>query len=234
MKAIRDPQCNALRAAHAPIHSTLQRRHVAITMARVSALDWLLDADPAIRWQAMRDLTDASPAVLTAERARVPREGIAAAVLASQGADGAWHRDGAPHWLPTLFMPLLLRATRADRADPVIAAAIQRLAVGFRWGEEFGRKPFFEGEVQPCINGGALAASGYFGHPTESLARRLVSEQLEDGGWNCEAPKSARRVSSTAALGRRSPASRTRRGRRARTRSPSLAARGRPSRSRRA
>jgi hypothetical protein len=46
--------------------------------------------------------------------------------------------------------------------------------------------------VEPCINGGALALGAYFGHPTESLARRLVGEQLDDGGWNCDAPKSTR------------------------------------------
>lgn len=67
-----------------------------------------------------------------------------------------------------------------------------RLETGFRWDEEFGKKPFFEGEVEPCINGGTLALGAYFGRPSEGLARRLVSEQLEDGGWNCEAPKSAR------------------------------------------
>lgn len=67
-----------------------------------------------------------------------------------------------------------------------------RLEAGFRWAEEFGAKPFFEGEVEPCINGGTLALGAYFGRPTESLALRLVGEQLDDGGWNCEAPKSAR------------------------------------------
>jgi hypothetical protein len=67
---------------------------------------------------------------------------------------------------------------------------VARLQAGFRWAEEFGAKPFFEGEVEPCINGGTLALGAYFGHPTESLARRLLAEQLEDGGWNCEAPKS--------------------------------------------
>ncbi len=67
-----------------------------------------------------------------------------------------------------------------------------RLEAGFRWDESFGRKPFFEGEVEPCINGGALALGAYFGRPTESLARRLLSEQLDDGGWNCDAPKSVR------------------------------------------
>jgi hypothetical protein len=158
----------------------------------VDTLDWLLDADPAIRWQAMRDLTDASPEAIAAERARVPREGVGAEILAHQGPDGSWHRTDAPVWLPTLYTMLLLRATGVDRAEPAIESAVARLAAGFRWHEEFGAKPFFEGEVEPCINGGTLALGAYFGLPSESLARRLVGEQLDDGGWNCEAPKSAR------------------------------------------
>lgn len=153
---------------------------------------WLLDSDPAIRWQASRDLTDASPPAIAAERARIPRDGIGAKILASQGADGAWHRPDEPDWLPTLVSMQLLRLTEADAADPLVSAAIQRLQGGFRWAEEFGAKPFSEGEVEPCINGNALAASSYFGYPSQDLAQRLVCEQLEDGGWNCEAPKSSR------------------------------------------
>ncbi len=158
-------------------------------------IDWLLDSDPAISWQAMRDLTDASPAAVAAERARVPREGVGAEILARQGADGSWHRAGAPVWLPTLFTMLLLRATGVDRTEPAIDSAVARLEAGSQWDEEFRDKPFksfFEGEVEPCINGGVLALGAYFGRPAESLARRLVGEQLDDGGWNCEAPKSAR------------------------------------------
>lgn len=155
-------------------------------------IDWLLESDPAIRWQAMRDLTNSSPAMVAAERARVPHEGVGAEILACQGADGAWHRDGAPDWLPTLFTMIFLRAAGADRADPAVDSATARLAAGFRWDEVFGKKPFFEGEVEPCINGGTLALGAYFGRPSESLARRLAGEQLDDGGWNCEAPKSVR------------------------------------------
>jgi len=158
----------------------------------VNTIDWLLDSDPAIRWQAMRDLTGAPPNAVAAERARVPHEGVAAEILACQGSDGAWHRTGAPDGLPTLFTMIFLRATGVDASDPVIGSAVARLEAGFRWDEEFGKKPFFEGEVEPCINGGALALGAYFGRPTMSLAHRLVGEQLNDGGWNCEAPKSAR------------------------------------------
>jgi hypothetical protein len=158
----------------------------------VNIIDWLLDSDPAVRWQVMRDLTDASAEAVAAERIRIPREGVGAEILACQGADGSWHRDGAPVWLPTLFTMQLLRATGVDRAEPAVVSAVARLEAGFRWDEEFGSKPFFEGELEPCINGGTLALGAYFGHPTESLARRLISEQLDDGGWNCEAPKSVR------------------------------------------
>jgi hypothetical protein len=158
----------------------------------VNSLDWLLDSDPAICWQAMRDLTDASPDAIAAERARVAREGLGAEILGAQGADGAWHRADTPDWLPTLFTMQLLRATGIDRADPAVIAAIARLKAGFRWHESLGGKSFFEGETEACINGGALALGSYFGHPSESLARRLVGEQLEDGGWNCDAPPSTR------------------------------------------
>ena len=169
----------------------------------MDTIDWLLDSDPAISWQAMRDLTDASPAAIAAEhaRARVPREGLGAEILARQEADGSWRRAGAPVWLSTLFTFLLLRATGVDRAEPAVESAVARLEQSLRWNDhgcwdlrpaELGGNRFFEGEVEPCINGGVLALGGYFGRPTESLARRLVGEQLEDGGWNCEAPKSKR------------------------------------------
>jgi hypothetical protein len=168
----------------------------------VNTIEWLLDSDPAIRWQAMRDLTDATPAAVATERARVAREGLGAEILARQQPDGAWRAAGAPAWLTTLFTYQLLRATGVDRGEPAVEAAAARLEAGLRWNDrdcgwelrpaETGGNTFFEGEVEPCINGGALAAGAYFGRPTESLARRLVSEQLADGGWNCEAPKSVR------------------------------------------
>jgi hypothetical protein len=161
----------------------------------VDTIDWLLDADPAISWQAMRDLTSASPAAIGAERARVPHQGVGAEILACQGADGPWHLAGKPDWLPTLYTFLLLRATGVDPADPAVDSAIARLEAGYQWDEEFRDKPFkpfFEGEAEPCINGGVLALGAYFTRPAQSLMRRLVSEQLDDGGWNCEAPKSSR------------------------------------------
>jgi hypothetical protein len=166
----------------------------------VNAIDWLLSSDPAIRWQVMRDLTDAAPSTLAAERSRVAREGLGSAILSRQESDGSWRRPDTPAWLTTLFTLLLLRSTGVDPTDPAVENAIARLESTLRWDSTPGNwdlrpvrdsaNPFFEGEVEPCINGGVLALGGYFGHPNEKLARRLLSEQLPDGGWNCDAPKS--------------------------------------------
>jgi hypothetical protein len=158
----------------------------------MDVIDWLLDSDPAIRWQAMRDLAGVDPAAIAAERARVAHDGLGAEIFGRQDPDGSWHKAGAPTWLPTLYTMLLLRATGIDPANPAVDAAVTRLAAGFRWDEEFGSKPFFEGEVEPCINGGTLALGGYFGRPDDGLAHRLLGEQLADGGWNCSAPRSTR------------------------------------------
>jgi hypothetical protein len=150
----------------------------------------------------MRDLTDAGPAAIAAERARIPFEGLGSKMLSSQqGSDGSWRRADEPVWLPTLFTLLLLRATGVDRSEPAVESAVARLEAALGWsdqdgwelrGPEFGGKPFFDGEVEPCINGGVLALGGYFGRPSSGLARILIGEQLEDGGWNCEAPRSTR------------------------------------------
>ena len=168
----------------------------------METMEWLLDSDPALRWQALRDLTSAAAGEVAAERARVASEGIGARILELQQADGAWRREGAPAWRTTLFTMQLLRATGIDPAAAAAETAAARLERGLRWNDlggqwelrapETGGNTFFEGEVEPCINGGALAAGAYFGRPNESLMRRLVDEQLEDGGWNCEAPNSKR------------------------------------------
>ena len=155
-------------------------------------VDWLRDSDPAISWQAMRDLTDASPAEIAAERARVPREGIGAEILARQGLDGSWHRTDGPVWLPTLYTMLLLRPTGVDRAEPAVESAVARLEAGFRWDEEFGGKPFFEGEVEPCINGGTLAVGAYFGARARASRAVLSASNSTTAAGTAKRPKSTR------------------------------------------
>ena len=156
-------------------------------------LDWLLDSDPAIRWQVLRDLMDAPADVVAVERARVATEGWGARMLDDQGADGSWGGGAfVPRaWTCSSFTLGDLASFGLDPTSERARRAIGRVR-GTTWGPQFADSPFFEGEVEPCINGRLLASAAYFGEASDKLVERLLGEQLEDGGWNCEAPKSVR------------------------------------------
>ena len=159
-------------------------------------VEWLLDSDPSIRWQVMRDFTDARTAIVAAERARVAAEGWGALLLDQQRPDGQWG-DGAatPFWWSNLYTLVFLRDLGLDRTSPRVRAAIDRVRDNITWGPGFGDSPFFEGEVEPCINGRVVALGAYFGERSDRLVDRLLSEQLGDGGWNCEAERGSVRSS---------------------------------------
>ena len=161
---------------------------------RMNVIEWLLDSDPSIRWQVMRDLIGEPDAVVASERLRVSTEGWGARLLDLQGADGHW--GGAafvPHaWISTKDTLQLVRDLGADPASERMRRAIELVREQCTWGEGFGDSPFFEGEVEPCINGRVLAIGAYFGEARGHLADRLLQEQLGDGGWNCYAPPSQR------------------------------------------
>ena len=160
----------------------------------MSVIEWLLDSDPSIRWQVMRDLAGEPEAAVARERSRVTVEGWGARLLDLQGSDGHW--GGAAFvpraWVSTHDTLQLLRDLGPDPASDRVRRAIGLVRERCTWGKEFGDSPFFEGEVEPCINGRALASGAYFGEASDRLAGRLLREQLSDGGWNCDAPPSQR------------------------------------------
>ncbi|HEV3057130.1 MAG TPA: hypothetical protein VGY48_02730 [Vicinamibacterales bacterium] len=160
----------------------------------MTVLDWLLDSDPSIRWQVMRDLLGESELMVSRERSRVAVEGWGARLLDLQGPDGHW--GGAafvPHaWISTQDTLQLLRDLGVDPTSDRTRRAIDQVRDRCTWGKEFGDSPFFEGEVEPCINGRVLAVGAYFGQASDRLVDRLLQEQLRDGGWNCDAPRSRR------------------------------------------
>jgi hypothetical protein len=172
----------------------------------ISVLEWLLDSDPAIRWQALRDLAGAPAEVVAAERARVAAEGWGARLLALQGADGTWaggacfpgpgwrraEEPGQP-WTSTLPTLQLLHDFGIDPEDDRVRRAVAQVRDGCRW-EHAGQR-FFDGEVEPCINGRTVALGVYFGQEVGGIVDRLLGEQLADGGWNCEAENGSVRSS---------------------------------------
>jgi hypothetical protein len=173
----------------------------------VAVLDWILDADPSIRWQALRDLVDAPTEVVAAERARVATEGWGARLLAVQGEDGQWaggacfparnisqsYKSPGQPWTSTLPTLQLLHDFGIDPRSERVRRAVAQVRDHCRW--EHAGQPFFSGEVEPCINGRTVTLGTYFDQDVDGVVVRLVGEQLEDGGWNCEAERGSVRSS---------------------------------------
>jgi hypothetical protein len=172
-------------------------------MEVMEVMDWLLEGDPAIRWQVLRDLRKAPAAQVVAERARVETEGWGARVLAERDADGQWDggacfprrvveewragietdfSDGQP-WTSTLPTLMLLRDLGLDPASRAARETIRLVAANCRWEHE--GQAFFDGEVDACINGRTLSIGAYFGAEVDGLVTGLLADQLGDGGWNC-------------------------------------------------
>jgi transcriptional regulator with XRE-family HTH domain len=232
----------------------------------MNVLEWLLDSDPAIRWQVMRDLTGDSVKAVTAERAKVATEGWGEKLLSLQDSNGqwgtnavpaktptgelpdvatrkllrdlhgvsleemagflavgaatlseweegrpteddegiekyrsalAWMRNAlgtySPKWISTTFTLLLLRDMGLDPASSEARKAVSLVRENSKW--EQGGQDYFDGEVEPCINGMAVAIGSYFGENVDGIVERLLGEQLADGGWNCEAERGSIRGS---------------------------------------
>ena len=172
----------------------------------MSVLDWLLDSDPAIRWQVLNDLADTPAEIVAAERARVATEqnGWGGRVLALQGEDGQWEggalfparrsrpEQGQP-WTATAYSLVLLRDFGVDPRHDTVRRAVAQVREHSRW--EHAGQPFFSGEVEPCINGMTVALGAYFEQDVDGVVARLIGDQLEDGGWNCEAENGSVRAS---------------------------------------
>jgi hypothetical protein len=157
-------------------------------------IDWLLDSDPAIRWQVMRDLTAQPGEVVAAERARVATEGWGARLLAARDQDGQWaggalfpasapSGPGQP-WTATQWALQLLKDLGLDPDSPAARETVALVRESCRW--EYAGERFFDGEVEPCINGRTVGIGAYFGEDVSGIVDRLLTEQMDDGGWNCE------------------------------------------------
>lgn len=173
----------------------------------MDVIGWLMDSDPAIRWQVLRDLVDAPEAEVAAERARVAEHGWGARVLSLQLESGQWSsaiptfaseaaarwwqslppdRRGTlfPEWTSTTWSLKLLHDFGLDPGSSAARRAVELVREHCRW--EHDGEPYFAGEVEPCINGRVVATGAYFGVDVAAVVDRLLGEQMSDGGWNCE------------------------------------------------
>jgi len=163
----------------------------------MTVIDWLLDSDPSIRWQVMRDLAHEPADVIAAERSRVATEGWGARLLALQATDGQWGaRPWSHDWTDTFHVLELLRWLGLEPESEQARRAIGLVREHITWRDPEFETPwadnqFFDGEVEPCINGNVVATGCYFGVDMARLVERLLGEQLPDGGWNCEVENGA-------------------------------------------
>lgn len=162
-------------------------------MTDAAVLNWLLDADPTLRWQVERDLAGAEESVWRATRTRIATEGHGARLLARQDPDGQWaggaffpadatdDEDGQP-WTATTWTLTTLREWGLDAA--VLAGTAEKLRANARW--EYEDLPYWDGEVDVCINAMTLANGAWLGADVTPIAEWFPAHVLPDGGWNCE------------------------------------------------
>ena len=170
-------------------------------------IGWLLGSDPAVAWQVQRDLLDAPEDVWRAERARVATVGWGAELLELEDADGQWdggsffpagfteeelRRSGQP-WTATAWALTQLREFGLDPDSEPAHRAVRLVGENSRW--DYDGSPFWQGEVEECINGRTVADGCYFGVDMSPLVERLLGEQQPDGGWNCERANGSTRSS---------------------------------------
>ncbi len=172
----------------------------------MDVIDWLLQGDPAIRWQVLADLTDAPSDEVAAERSRVATDGWGARLLAAEDDDGLWaggacfpggwewgsSEPGQP-WTATMHVLQTLQILGLDPQCDAARRAVALVAENGRW--EHDNQRYFDGEVEPCINGRTIETGAYFGVDVSDMVDRIVGERLGDGGWNCEAENGSVRSS---------------------------------------
>ena len=137
-----------------------------------SAIQWLLDGDPAVRWQTFRDLLGAPQGTVERARRRIALDGWGARLLARQDTGGTWaggqSSDGglySPKWTSTTYTMLLLRdfglaannrqARKACRL--LLDEGLQRDG-----GINYGIWAKWSRQSETCVTGMALSILSHF------------------------------------------------------------------------
>lgn len=170
--------------------------------------NWLLDSDPSIRWQVMQNILHVPAEEVATERSKVATEGWGATLLGNQSNNGTWNPDHRFPEIDTLRSLNLLCDMGLDPKSEQAKHAIAKVQENVLWLMKISREElpenediswwhssFFSGEVEPCINGRVVRIGAYFGVDVQPLVERLLSEQMADGGWNCEQGRGSTRGS---------------------------------------
>ncbi len=165
-------------------------------------IQWLLEGDPAIRWQTLRDLADSPEASVAREQQKVAREGWGARLLAEQDPKGTWASGlYSPKWTSTTYTMLLLRDCGLPATNRQARKACKLLLdEGLQpdGGINYGTWGQWTRRSETCITGMVASILSYFRHDDERLdtiASHLLEQQMSDGGWNCRRAQGATHAS---------------------------------------
>jgi hypothetical protein len=163
-------------------------------------INWLLDGDPAITWQVMRDLLDAPEADVRAIRATVATAGWGRRLLDLQDPVGTWANGlYGPKWVSTTYTLLVLYRCGLPSDNVAARRGVERIWEGAN---------YFDGGLTParsiaapeaCATSMYVTLARYFGFEDERVDTAvdwLLANQLEDGGWNCRTVRFGDRHSS--------------------------------------
>ena len=154
-----------------------------------SVLAWLLEGDPSVRWQVLRDLAGAAGEDVQRERQRVATQGWGADLLAAQDQDGRW--AGAlysPKWTSTTYTLLLLHWLGLPSGNPQALAGCRRVWDGAQYRDGGLTLAQSTGQPEACITAMLVLLAfsfEYHDDRREQAVGWLLRQQLADGGWNC-------------------------------------------------
>lgn len=167
-----------------------------------ATIQWLLDGDPAIRWQTLHDLVGAAERTVEREQGRVERDGWGARLLAKQDPNGMWAGGlYSPKWTSTTYTMLMLRdfglAANNRQARKACTLLLER-GLQRDGGINYGTWAKWTGQSETCITGMVLSILSHFAYDDDSLdtiADHLLAQQMPDGGWNCRRHQGATHAS---------------------------------------
>jgi len=152
-------------------------------------LSWLMEGDPAIRWQTMRDIAGEPEAAWRAERARTLSEGWGARFLSLQAADGSWGGGiYSPKWISTTYTLLSLCQIGIPRDDEPARRGARLMLDRLLGRRDDPRFPTSLARLDRCVVGMCLQVGAYFDvgdGRIDAILDNLLNERMPDGGWNC-------------------------------------------------
>lgn len=168
-----------------------------LAQENASIIDWLLSGDVALQYQTIRDLLGEDRPLL---RNRISKEGWGKQFLDSRNADGSWGSAFyKPKWTSTHYTLLELKRLQMSPVtdgilDSIVQVAENQISEDGGLGHTTGCR-----KSDVCINGMFLNYACYFGVPEvliKSIVDFLLTETMEDGGFNCMSNRSGAHHSS--------------------------------------